>query len=102
MQNFINSIIHNIPNGIRKSDGNSRSTKGSFARSPRASTKGERAEERMADLRKNLSVVKGELSSATTVEELYRVCAGFVSKVNNARQILGNTKKAKVGKKQSK
>lgn len=41
MQNFINSLIDSIPNGIRKSDGNSRSTKGSFARSPRTSTKGE-------------------------------------------------------------
>lgn len=61
-----------------------------------------RAEERMADLRKNLSVVKGELSSATSLEELYRLCAGFVSKVNNARQILGTTMKAKHGKKQSK
>ena len=60
------------------------------------------AEERMAELRKNLSVFHGEVSKASTVEETYRLCAGFVSKVNNARQVLGTTKKADSKKKHSK
>ena len=60
------------------------------------------AEERMAELRKNLSAFHTQVNGANTVEETYRLCAGFVSKVNNARQVLGTTKKADSKKKHSK